>query len=161
MRVQIETTVVGVQYRALAEFRLELSRRETVEGLRGGAKQGGIDGFGVRLRGGTQGCRQGKGHHEVVHGQELTALPIEPLRGAVVLAGRAAAMTTGAGRVVSCTAVGTAPVQFTELTASAAPDGGHRLVLSGVQARSVARHQGGVSGVEHLGQTQGGRGLGS
>lgn len=82
----IGSPVVGVQHCAPSQFVPEIALAETLEAIDGGAEEGQVDLRRHCLRQWSQFGRQGEGDDVVVHRQQLFALPIKLLVGAVVLA---------------------------------------------------------------------------
>jgi hypothetical protein len=74
---------------------------------------------------------QGKGHHEILDGQELGSLAVEPLAGFMVLAPGAAAMPTGSRLSQRRQAVGTLQLNFTGINRPATQYRVNRLAMTG------------------------------
>jgi hypothetical protein len=79
----------------------------------------------------TKLARQGKGHHEVLDGQELGSLAVEPLAGFMVLAPGAAAMPAGSRLSQRRQTVGALQLNFTGINRLAAQYRVNRLAMTG------------------------------
>jgi hypothetical protein len=86
---------------------------------------------------------KGKGRHEVVNGQKLGLLAIQPKRGFMILALGAAAVPTGAGSLDCMTAVRALDEQMAGLRCPARPGG-----LDGAQVS--LREPGGLFGLKSI-----------
>jgi hypothetical protein len=79
----------------------------------------------------TKLARQGKGHHEVLDGQELGSLAVEPSAGFMVLTPGAAAMPAGSWLSQRRQAVGALQLNFTGFGGSATQYRVNRLAMTG------------------------------
>src|SRR5699024_3826898 len=82
--------------------------------------------------------RQGEGGHEVIDGQQLGALALQPVSGLLILAARAASMAARQRLIMMLVAVVTRPVDLSGLRGSAAQHRVHGASVSGEQTVAVA-----------------------
>jgi len=155
VRVVIQLACVGMQHTDHTDLTAEMLvvAAEVFQDPGGGGDQQVVEGPLVMPGQRAQLCRQGEGHHKVLHRQQLAALPRQPLAGFVVLALGTAAVPAGARAEQGMGAAVAVPQHLAGGSGATALDGVHRAPLFRQQAGAVLLQQSTLIALDQGGET--------